>query len=72
VSAFVTAGWRAGEVAGFLKTKDLEGPAAVLFQNGVAGDHFFSMTADTLTTDLRLSAFAARKVLAARTLFLQQ
>ena len=64
--------WRAGEVAAFLRTKDLEGPAAVLFQNGVAGDDFFTLTTQTLTADLRLSAFAARKVLAARTSFLEE
>ena len=63
--------WRAGEVASFLKSKDLEGPAAVLFQNGVAGGDLFAMTSATLVKDLRLSAFAAAKVLAARRVFLQ-
>ena len=63
--------WRASEVASFLKAKDLEGPATVLFQNGVAGGDLIAMTAETLVEDMRLSVFAATKVLAARGVFLQ-
>ena len=62
--------WRAADVRTFLKSHDLEGPAAVLFANGFAGNDFATVDVKTLTDDIRLSIFAARKVLAARDTFL--
>ena len=64
--------WRAADVASFLKTHDLEGPAEVLFRNGVGGEDLATLSLAVLTQDLRLSAFAAGKILAARAAFLHQ
>ena len=61
--------WSVNEVVGFLKGRDLEGPAATFFNNGVAGRDFAGLTLEQLTADLRLSNLAARKVLEARDTF---
>ena len=53
-----------------LLSRDLQGPAAVLFANGFTGNDFANVDVKTLTDDIRLSIFAARKVLAARDTFL--
>ena len=53
-----------------LSSHDLQGPAAVLFANGFAINDFANVDVKTLTDDIRLSIFAARKVLAARDTFL--
>ena len=66
----VMAEWSVAGVVSFLHGADLEGPAQVLFNHGVAGADLVSLTADVLTNDLRLSTFASRKVLAARDQFL--
>ena len=58
--------WRAADVAAFLRTRDLDGPADVLFKNGVGGEDFATMSRSVMTRYLRLSAFAAGQVLAAR------
>ena len=63
--------WSAAEVFGFLKAQDLEGPAGVLFKQGVRGRDFADVTLDDLVTDLRLSKLASRNVLEARRSFLQ-
>ena len=62
--------WSVAEVVSFLKANDLDGPAETLFANGVRGEDLLTMSLDTMTRDLRLSAFAARRVVAARTTFL--
>ena len=53
-----------------LSSHDLQGPAAVLFANGFASKDFANVDVKTLTGEIRLSIFAARKVLAARDTFL--
>ena len=58
--------WAVADVASFLRQHDLSGPANVLFANGVNGVDFLEMTSRILQDELRLSAFAARKVLRAR------
>ena len=64
--------WRVADVCAFLKSHDLEGPAEVLFRNGVGGEDLATMSLAVLTRDLHLSAFAAGKILSARAAFLQQ
>ena len=64
--------WRAAAVASFLEDEDLAGPAATLFANRVNGVDLEVLTADELTSSLRLTSFAARKILQARDKFLQQ
>ena len=55
----------------FLKAKDLEGPARVLFNNGVRGGDFAAITLDDLVADLRMSTLASRNVLQVREEFLR-
>ena len=55
----------------FLEQADLSGPAAHLFANGCNGADLFKATSSTLTSELRLTLFAASKVLAAREAFLR-
>ena len=50
--------------------KDLEGPSRTLFANGVRGRDLFQLTVDSLKKDLKLSSFAAHRVLEARREFL--
>ena len=58
--------WSVADLAGFLKGHDLEGPAATLVANGVRGEDFLQLAATDLAEDFGLSAFATRRVLAAR------
>ncbi len=60
----------AAEVFVFLKAKDLEGPATVLFNNGVRGKDLLPLTVDLLVADLRMSRLAFRSILEARDAFL--
>ena len=62
--------WSAKTVTGFLEQADLVGPAKLLFQSGVNGADLIEFRIQELVDDLRLSAFAARKVLKARDDFL--
>ncbi len=62
--------WSASELAAFLRKKDLEGPAKQLFEQGVSGEDFAGLTDETLTKELRLTVFAAKKLLRLRTTFL--
>ena len=62
--------WNVAEVVSFLKADDLDGPAETLYANGVRGEDLLMMSLETMTRDLRLSAFAARRIVAARTVFL--
>ena len=65
-------GWTVAEVVSFLKANDLEGPSETIFTNGVRGSDFLDMPVEVFTQDLRLSAFAARRIVAARSAFLRQ
>ena len=62
--------WTVDETAQFLKTRDLRGPACVCEQSGVNGADLMELTEKTFVSDLHLSPFAARKVVAARDSFL--
>ena len=64
------AAWQVKEVVAFLGAKDLAGPAAGLFASGVAGADLLEVDEATLVRDVRLTPFAARKVLRARDAFL--
>ena len=54
----------------FLRARDLAGPAATLFASGVNGADLLEMTPQVLVNDVRLTAFAARKVVDLRDAFL--
>jgi hypothetical protein len=62
--------WLVKDVSSFLDKADLKGPAAVLYANGVSGKDLAELGVDSLVAELRLSAFAARKIIAARDAFL--
>ena len=63
--------WAVCGVVSFLKGEDLEGSASAFFANNVSGADLVNISQETLIQDLRLSAFAARKVLTARDAFLR-
>ena len=58
------------EFGNVLRGKDLAGPAAILGANGVNGADMVTMTETLLEQELRLTPFAARKVIQARDAFL--
>jgi len=58
--------WSANQVMLFLKERDLAGPASTLYTNGANGQDLLDMNMTVLTQELRLSSFAAKKVLCAR------
>lgn len=58
--------WNVDAVGSFLEDADLKGPAHVFKQNGVNGKDFAAFTMQDLQQELRLTPFAARKVLLAR------
>lgn len=61
------ASWRVDQTAEFLALRDLRGPAEAMRASGVAGiDLLAWSTAGEVQADLKLTPFAARKVLAAR------
>ena len=62
--------WSVSDVKAFLCSQDLHGLAEVCFANGVNGVDFDSFHEQTLETDLRLTPFQGRKLLAARATFL--
>ena len=62
--------WTAAEVVSFLEQGDLCGPATHLFANGFNGADLVKATGLALMSDLRLTVFAANKVIAARDAFL--
>ena len=62
--------WLVTDVSSFLEKADLKGPAAVLHANGVSGKDLAELGVDSFVVALRLSAFAARKIIAARDAFL--
>ena len=62
--------WSASGVVSWALAQDLEGPSAVLFASSVNGADLLEMTAELLVKEVRLTPFAARKVLRARDAFL--
>ena len=62
--------WSVNAVVSSLQGADLAGPAAKLYDNGLAGADLEDVSLSVLTQDLRLSVFAASKVIAARNAFL--
>ena len=63
--------WTAAEVSGFLSSADIAGPAAACLASGVNGADLLVLTWEALLDDVRLTPFAARKVVAARDDFLR-
>ena len=63
-------GWSVAQAVAFLHSVDLDGAAEVRHHNGVNGDDLLTMTAATLTGDLRVSPFLAQKILKARDCYL--
>ena len=62
--------WRVADVVAFLTQQDLSGLAGVLSANGFNGHDLARTDIEELTQDLRLSRFAAQKVLRARAVYL--
>ena len=62
--------WTVTDTVRFLRTADLEGPAELCYASGVCGKDLLELTAETLCSDVRMSRFAARKVVEARNVFL--
>ena len=62
--------WSVDEVTKFFTAHDLRGPAAVLAANGVRGRDLVNLRLEDFQNDMRLSAFAARRLVAAREGFL--
>ena len=58
--------WTVARVVQYLEGEDLAGPARVIHANAVNGTDFLNLTFAVLTDELRMSPFAARKVLSAR------
>ena len=63
-------GWSVAQAVAFLHSVDLDGAAEVCRHNGVNGGDLLAMTAATLTGDLRVSPFLAKKMLNARDCYL--
>jgi hypothetical protein len=66
----IMCGWSVGGVVSFAHARDLAGPATALFASGVNGSDLVDMTDDVLVQEVRVTPFAARKILAARDAFL--
>ena len=58
------------DVVRFLAASDLGAPARTMVANGVRGRDFISLSRDELIEDLKLSRFAAERILQARDAFL--
>ena len=66
-------GWSVGDMATWLESRDLAGPAAAFRQNGVNGEDFVGFpSAESLEQDLRLTPFCARKLIRVRDTYLQK
>ena len=66
-------GWSVNEMANWLESRDLAGPAGSFRLNGVSGEDFIAFSsAESLESDLRLTPFCARKLLSVRDQFLQR
>jgi len=62
--------WTVAEAARFLQGHDLEGPAQSMRLSGVNGADLLGLSLEELSSGIRLTPFAARKVIAARNAFL--
>ena len=62
--------WSTEDVVRFLAANDLDGPARTMVANGVRGRDIISLSRDELIEDLKLSRFAAARILEARDAFL--
>ena len=63
--------WPVNMVVAFAKARDLAGPSALLFASSVSGADLLAASHRVLVADVRLSSFAATKILLARDAFLQ-
>lgn len=66
----IMGGWSVAGVVSFAHARDLAGPATALFASGVNGTDLLDMTGGVLVDEVRVTPFAARKILAARDAFL--
>lgn len=62
--------WTVAETQRFLEEHDLAGPAELTRVSGVNGADLLGLSSDELSSEIRLTPFAARKVVAARDAFL--
>ena len=63
--------WTVAETGRFLEERDLAGPAELARVSGVNGTDLVHLSTNELSHDVRFSPLAARKVAAAKDLFLQ-
>ena len=63
-------GWSVEETVSFLRGCDLEGPAATCYTSAVAGADLLELTREELINDVKLTPFAAQKIVKARDRFL--
>ena len=64
--------WTVADTGRFLQEQDLAGPAEVARMSGVNGADLLEASLEQLSTEIRLTPFAARKVAAARDAFLRE
>ena len=62
--------WSTEDVVRFLAANDLDGPARTMVANGLRGRDLMSRPHEELLGDLKLSRFAAARILEARDAFL--
>ena len=62
--------WTVAETARFLDENDLAGPADIARASGVNGSDLLQLSLDDLIKEVRMTPFAAKKVVAARSAFL--
>ena len=62
--------WSSSEVSTFLQARDLPGPASVCYANGLNGADMHATSSQDLCEQLRMTPFAARKVVEVRDRFL--
>ena len=63
--------WSVAETGRFLEERDLAGPAEQARMSGVNGADLLQLSREDLSSEVRLSPFAARKVVATRDAFLE-
>jgi hypothetical protein len=63
-------GWSVEETVSFLRGCDLDGPAATCYTSAVAGVDLLEITGEELVNDVKLTPFAAKKIVKARDTFL--
>ena len=61
--------WSPADVKAFLLSRELRGLADACFTNGVNGEDLCALDLEAAVADLRLTPFAAKKLLAARAAF---